>query len=408
MTVQHIGILGGGQLAQMLALAGIPLGLECTVLDPASEPPARLAAGLVRGEYDDADALLQLARRVEALTFEFENVPAEALVRLADLGLPIRPAVLALATAQDRWLEKQHFQRLGIATAPTLPVQNLSELRQAWTQLPTPGDALLKTRRLGYDGKGQVRITQTAELESAWLRLTGQGPDVHAALAATDHAAPAAGLEPSPSATPSAPNADLTRACVLEARIGFIRELAQIVVRGADGEVRAYPPVETVHRRGVLHSARPRPNHPLAVESAALASRLAASLDYVGVLALELFETSNGLLANEFAPRVHNSGHWSIEGAVCSQFENHLRAVAGLPLGDTSLRGFSACINLIGLLPPPAPLLALPGVHLHLYHKAPRPGRKLGHVTVTADTEAELDARLDAVEDCMNLEQQAG
>jgi 5-(carboxyamino)imidazole ribonucleotide synthase len=287
---------------------------------------------LLVGAYDDPELLDRLAGGAAAVTYEFENVPVEAARRVGAI-----PGAAALEAAQDRLVEKQLFRRLSIPTAP---------IDDEVTEFP----ALLKTRRLGYDGKGQ-RLVETRP---------GAGPG---------H--------------------------VLEGLVPFERELSLLAVRGRGGETRFYPLIENVHREGILRTSRvPAAGAPQA-QAEQYAERLLDELDYVGVLALELFDTGGELVANELAPRVHNTGHWTIEGAETSQFENHLRAVLGLPLGPTGARGAAAMVNLIGTVPQLEGLLELPGVHVHLYGKEPRPGRKLGHVTVLDAT----DERVRAVED---------
>lgn len=331
----------------MLALAAAPLDISCTVLDPAGDACAAVAAGHIRAAFDDAAALADLSTSCDVVTFEFENVPAEAL---AAVRSP-RPPAGALAASQDRLTEKQLFEKLGVATAPYRAVISLEELHAAVGELGAP--AVLKTRRLGYDGKGQARISHPEDVAEAW-RAIGEAP------------------------------------AILEGLVEFERELSIVAVRGADGETAFYPLTENVHRDGILRESRA----PAAVDGAGAASlaqtarRYAQSLlddlDYVGVLALELFQHGARLLANEFAPRVHNSGHWTIDAAPTSQFENHIRAVAGLPLGATEPATECVMLNLIGGAPPVDELLAVPGAHLHLYGKEPRPGRKIGHVTLTS------------------------
>jgi 5-(carboxyamino)imidazole ribonucleotide synthase len=347
-TVGTVGILGGGQLARMLALAGAPLGVRCRVLDPDADPPAAVAAALVQGAYADATALDRLAHGADVVTYEFENVPVASARHLAR-SVPVRPAPEALEVAQDRLTEKQFFASVGIETPPFAPVGSRADLEAAVARVGFP--AVLKTRRLGYDGKGQQILGGPADIAAAW-QAVGDG-----------------GL-------------------LLEAFVPFARELAVLAVRGHDGTTACWPIVETQHRDGILRRAvAPAPGLPPRLRDAAEdhARRLLDALGYVGVLALELFEIDGRLVANEMAPRVHNSGHWTIEGAETSQFENHLRAVLGLPLGPTAARGHVVMLNLIGTTPDPAAVLAVPGAHLHLYGKAPRPGRKVGHVTVRAD-----------------------
>lgn len=345
-----VGIVGGGQLGRMLALAAAPLGIECTVLDPAPDACARIVASHIRAEFDDTEALARLSSQCDVVTFEFENVPAEML---AAVTAP-KPPMAALAASQDRLTEKQLFERLGIATAAYSAVDSLEELRAAAAGLE--GSGVLKTRRLGYDGKGQARLSGPTDAERAW-RETGEAP------------------------------------AILEALVQFDRELSIVAVRAAGGETVFYPLTENVHRNGILRESRaPAPVEPgggasLAQTARRYAQSLMDELDYVGVLALELFQQGSRLLANEFAPRVHNSGHWTIDACETSQFENHIRAVAGLPLGATEPVAESVMLNLIGGAPPREQVLATPGAHLHLYGKESRPGRKIGHVTLTGTSE---------------------
>lgn len=357
-----VGVLGGGQLGRMLALAGHPLGLRFRFLDRSPEATAGQVAELHVGEYDDPAVLARFAAGLTVATWEFENVPVTAARRLADL-VPVYPPPEALEVAQDRLAEKAFFRTLGIPVAPFAPVDGRADLEAAVARLGYP--AVLKTRRLGYDGKGQAVLRAPGDLEPAWRRLGG---------------------------TP----------LVLERFVPFERELSVLAVRGRDGATACYPLVENRHRDGILRLSRaPAPGLTPALreEAEGHVRRVLQALDYVGVLAIELFQAGDRLLANEMAPRVHNSGHWTIEGAETSQFESHLRAVLGLPLGSTAARGHSAMVNLIGELPDPRAVLAIEGAHLHLYGKAPAPGRKLGHVTLRADQAERLDeplARLEA------------
>ena len=350
----RVGVLGGGQLGWMLARAGDPLGIRCRFLDPSPEAPAGRAGELVLGAYDDPAALDRFADGLALVTYEFENVPVGSARRLATRG-PVFPSPQALEIAQDRLTEKRFLESAGIAVPPWRPVGSLAELGRAVTELGYP--AVLKTRRLGYDGKGQRVMRGPGDVERAWAQL-GAAP------------------------------------LVVESYVAFDRELSILAVRGRDGATACYPLVENLHAGGILRrSLAPAPGVTPALQGRAEehVRRVLETLDYVGVLAIELFQVGDRLLANEMAPRVHNSGHWTIEGAETSQFENHLRAVAGLPLGTTGARGVSAMLNLIGALPDPAAVLAVPGAHLHLYGKEPRPGRKLGHVTLRADDRAALD-----------------
>jgi 5-(carboxyamino)imidazole ribonucleotide synthase len=352
-----IGILGGGQLGYMLALAGYPLDLHFRFLDPSPEAPVGRIAPRVTAEYTDFEALEKFAHGLALVTYEFENVPVEGVRHLA-ARLPVYPPPEALRTAQDRLSEKSLFEKLGIPTTAFARVDSPRDLAEAVGTLGLP--AVLKTRRLGYDGKGQ------------WvLRTREDAAKMHKEFPATP--------------------------LILERFVRYTRELSILAVRGRSGETAFYPLVENHHRGGILRlSLAPAPRLPAALQDQAeeAARRILEALDYVGVLAVELFESGGHLLASEIAPRVHNSGHWSIEGAVTSQFENHLRAISGLPLGATRTLGCSAMLNLIGELPEPRELLALPDAHLHVYGKALRPGRKVGHVTLRADSIEELRRRL--------------
>jgi 5-(carboxyamino)imidazole ribonucleotide synthase len=324
-----VACIGGGQLGRMLGLAGLPLGLELRFLDPAPDACARAVGELVVGAYDDPDGLERLARGADVVTYEFENVPVDAAARVGAV-----PGVAALERGQDRLHEKELFRSLGI---PTARFGSLEE---------TGRPALVKTRRLGYDGKGQRRVEEPEAI--------GVGE-------------------------------------LAEELVSFDRELSVVGVRGRDGETRFWPVGENVHRDGILRVTRaPAPNAPQR-EAEALCAALLDELGYVGVLAVELFEVDGRLLANEFAPRVHNTGHWTIDGAETSQFENHLRAILGLPLGPTGARAPSVMVNLIGTLPPVEELLALPGAHVHLYGKEPRTGRKVGHVTLVDPDEGVVE-----------------
>lgn len=357
---QHVGVLGGGQLGRMLALAGYPLGLRFRVLEPAADAPAGHLAEHMAGSYDDPATLDRFAAGLDVVTYEFENVPVVAAAHLAQ-RVPVYPPPTALSTAQDRLEEKRLFRQLGIYTPAFSPVDSRRELDDAVRELGLPG--MLKTRRLGYDGKGQALLRTPADIKTAWQAL---------------------GSQP----------------LIYEEYVPFERELSILAVRGRDGATACYPLVENHHRDGILRlSLAPAPDCPPALQALAeeYAGRVLDWLDYVGVLAIELFQVGDTLLANEMAPRVHNSGHWTIEGAVTSQFENHLRAVCGLPLGDTASRGHAAMINLIGALPDRATVLAIPGAHLHDYGKAPRAGRKLGHITLVEADHAALQAKIERI-----------
>ncbi len=358
-----LGILGGGQLARMLALAGLPLGIRCKFLDPSPDAVAGHCGELLVGAYDDPAMLARLADGVDAVTFEFENVPAAATEWLLQ-HVPVAPTPRALAVGQDRLAEKTLFAELGFAVPKFAPADSLDELRAAVAAVGQP--CIVKTRRLGYDGKGQYRLR------------AGDGDDAVAAAFTGLHQPGQGGL-------------------IVEGFVPFDRELSVLAVRGRNGEVATYPLVENVHDGGILRRSRaPAPDVPDAVQQAAerFVTRLLTHLDYVGVLAVELFLVEDRLLANEMAPRVHNSGHWTIEGSVCSQFENHLRAVLGLPLGSTAMAGggHATMRNVIGAMPTRSSLLQIAGVHLHDYGKAPRAGRKLGHVTIVGPIRDAVDS----------------
>jgi 5-(carboxyamino)imidazole ribonucleotide synthase len=357
-----VAVLGGGQLGRMLGLAGIPLDVRFRFLDPVDGAPASAVGELVVGALGDEGALIDVARGATVVTYEWEGVPADAARFLAS-GVPVRPGARSLEVAQDRLAEKDTFRLLGIGTPASSAVDSRADLDTAVDAvggLP----AVLKTRRGGYDGKGQAVLRSPADLDGAWTELGGGE----------------VGL-------------------ILESLVPFDRELSLLAVRGLDGAVACWPLVENHHEGGILRVSRaPAPSVDAALQTRAeaLATQLLEYLDHVGVLAVELFDVGGELLANEIAPRVHNSGHWTIEGALTSQFENHVRAVLGWPLGATAARGPSAMVNCIGVMPSRDAVLAVPGAHLHDYGKAPRPGRKLGHVTVIADDDTQLTERLDA------------
>ena len=346
-----VGILGGGQLARMLVLAGAPLGLRFVVLDPAADACAGQCAPLLVGGYGDEAALAAFAARIDVATFDFENVPADSARRLAAQA-PVFPSPDALAMAQDRLVEKSLFRELGIPVPAFADVASRDALDAAVAEVGLP--CILKTRRLGYDGKGQFRIRDAADLDAAWQALGDQAPRV--------------GL-------------------IVEAFVPFDQEYSVVAVRGRDGSFRAWPLTANWHVDGVLSASLAPAQVPesLTVQAQTYARALAERLDYVGVFALELFCRDGALLANEMAPRVHNSGHWTIEGAETSQFENHLRAVLGLPLGATAARGHACMLNWIGAMPDAGPVLAEAGGHWHDYGKQARDGRKVGHATLRAD-----------------------
>ncbi|HET9640480.1 MAG TPA: 5-(carboxyamino)imidazole ribonucleotide synthase [Allosphingosinicella sp.] len=342
-----IGIVGGGQLGRMLAMAAARLGYKCHIYAPDEAPPAaEVAAAFTRGAWEDEAALAAFGRRVDVATYEFENIAAAPLAALAAQA-PLHPPAAALAVAQDRLSEKNFIAHLGGAPAPFRSVDDRSGLNEALAALGVP--AVLKTRRFGYDGKGQARITRPSEADEAWQAVR------------------------------CAPS-------ILESFIAFEAEFSILLCRGQDGGIVTWPAPLNQHEGGVLRrSQAPAAGlDPQVAEAGALARQAAEALDYVGVLALEFFATPEGPVFNEMAPRVHNSGHWTIEGSVTSQFENHVRAICGLPLGATGLTGARVEMeNLIGDEAEDwAAILADPAAHLHLYGKGEaRAGRKMGHVT---------------------------
>ncbi len=343
----NIGILGAGQLGRMLALAGYPLGHRFRFLDPASDSPAGLLADHLALDYSDTSALEQFTNGLDVVTYEFENVPVEA-ARHLEKFVPVYPPSLALEKAQDRFVEKSFFQELGIPT-PKFTIDLNSSFG-----FP----AVLKTRRMGYDGKGQSIVHSQAEV---------------AAEKAVD--------------------------CILEEFVSFDRELSIIAVRNKSGETKFYPLIENHHRDGILRLSLVIGNVSAELQKQAeeYATRVMSALNYVGVLTIEFFERDGRLLANEMAPRVHNSGHWTIEGAITSQFENQVRAVCDAPLGSTNPLGVCAMVNLVGTIPDETSILKIEGAHLHLYDKVPRPKRKIGHITLVEKDVTTLNEKLDEI-----------
>jgi len=355
-----IGILGGGQLGYMLALAGYPLGLHFRFLDPSPEAPVGRIANRVTADFNDQQALEKFSHGLEVVTYEFENVPVAAAKFLAE-RVPVYPPTAALEDAQERLREKRLFRKLDIPTTEFAEIATREDLDAAVKQVGLP--AMLKTCRMGYDGKGQWLLRTAEDVEKARAELPGVP-------------------------------------LILEKFVPFTRELSILGVRGREGEIAFYPLIENHHRGGILRlSLAPGPNLTASLQQEAehAARKVLEALGYVGVLCIEFFEVGGRLLANEMAPRVHNSGHWTIEGAVTSQFENHLRAILGMPLGSTAAVGVSAMLNLIGEIPESAEVLNVSNAHLHLYGKEPRAGRKLGHVTVRADQFEKLQQRLSAL-----------
>jgi len=349
-----VGILGGGQLARMIALAGHELGFQFITLDPTMAPCAASVSQHFMHDYNDTTALKQLAELADVVTFEFENVPA-ASAELIESFTPIYPSPVALTSTQDRLVEKTLFQELDISTADFAVINSLADLQTYACDGQWP--AILKTRSEGYDGKGQVIIKSPDDIESAWHQIKG---------------APA----------------------ILEAFVPFEREISIIAARSTHGETCFYPLSENSHENGILKFSIARANDPMQSLAEDYVSRLLDRLNYVGIIALELFQTKDALLANEYAPRVHNTGHWTMEGAETCQFENHIRAILGLPLGSTALIGHAAMFNLIGKPPEITDILSISHAHLHLYDKEPRCGRKIGHINLRCDDKLMFNEQL--------------
>lgn len=356
-----LGVVGGGQLGRMLAMAALPLGIKTIFLEPTEDCCAADVGKRIAAPYDDLAALQQLAQVSDAVTFEFENVPAPALQHLATLTTAWPPQE-AFTAASDRIHEKQLLRSLGIATASFEPIDSQADLEAAVSRIGFP--AVLKTRTLGYDGKGQLRLAMPEDLDDAFARL-GSVP------------------------------------LILEGFVNFDCEVSSIGVRAKTGEMAFYPLTRNDHQQGILRRSEPLHDAKLQIEAERYLGDVMQKLRYVGVLTIEWFVDSGRLVANEMAPRVHNSGHWTIEGAECSQFENHVRAVMGLPLGPTEQRGFAAMYNILGQRPDKQALLKIPGVHWHDYNKSERPARKIGHISVTAATAALLSKRTAALEEVL-------
>jgi 5-(carboxyamino)imidazole ribonucleotide synthase len=358
-----IGIIGAGQLGRMLALAGYPLGINCTFLDHDQHSPGGLVSAIHVGELDNTNDLKSLAASVDVITYEFENISVEALKDISP-SVPVYPQITALATAQDRLKEKQLFESIGIPTADYVSVKEPADLKSVGKKLGWP--VVLKSRRLGYDGRSQQVVNSNSSLESAWNTL--------------NHV-PA----------------------IAESWVDFKRELSLIGARGANGEIAFYPLSENVHEDGILRTTvAPYEDHIMQDTAKNWLIEIMEKFDYRGVLTVEFFHTEKGLVANEMAPRVHNSGHWTIEGAETSQFENHLRAVLGLPLGDTKPRGHAAMLNFIGSMPNITNVLKIPGAHLHDYCKGPRLNRKVGHLTLLENDRESILKRLAYVKATVN------
>jgi 5-(carboxyamino)imidazole ribonucleotide synthase len=357
----RIGIIGAGQLGQMLGYAARDLDVECRFVDPSATPPAADCGEVIQKPFDDADALAKLAATCDVVTYEFENVPVQALHKIEG-KVPVYPPAAALRHAQDRLDEKRLFDQLDIPLPGYRTIDSREDIMTAVDQLGLP--LVIKTRRLGYDGTGQFIIRERNDIDDAWKALGGNS-------------------------------------LIAEQWVNFDYEVSAIGARNVDGDIVIYPLSRNVHEDGILRTSRSPVDAPeLADRAETYVRRLLGHLDYVGVLALELFVCDNDLMANEFAPRVHNSGHWTIEGAATSQFENHLRAIMNMPLGSAASIGHAGMINLIGDIPDSVRSLER-GV-LHDYGKAPRPGRKLGHITVTTETAASRDALVDIISRSVN------
>ena len=355
MTSSRVGIVGAGQLGRMLALAGYPLGIRCVFLDRSAAAPAAQVAPILTGGLEDPSQLAALAACSDVLTFDWENIAGKALAPLERLT-KVRPPRAALEIAQDRLAEKALFSKLGIPVAAHAPIDSKEQLLRATRRLGLPG--ILKTRRMGYDGKGQFFLEDAAAIDAAWAAIGDSG-------------------------------------LIYEKFQDFSREVSLVAVRSAAGKILFYPLSANRHGGGVLnYGIAPFTNLKLERAGRRCMQRVMSALEYVGVLTIEFFVVKDRLVANEMAPRVHNSGHWTIEGCVTSQFENHLRAICDLPLGSTRALGHTAMINFLGEMPDRERLLAIDGLAFHDYGKEPRPGRKLGHCTIIKQRAAERNAAL--------------
>lgn len=346
-----VGILGNGQLARMLALAGKPLGLDFTFYYPNPTGCANVLGEFIEAEFTDQQRLETFVDSVDVVTLENENIPEPALRAVPSEKL--FPPAVAVLKSQDRLLEKQFLQQLDIPLAHYYALEDERDLVEAVRQ--EAGELIIKTRRLGYDGRGQAHVETPDEASAAWRELS-QVP------------------------------------LVAEARVAFEREISLISVRSRSGEIRFYPITENTHHKGILHTSIVRCDDPMQALAEEYATRLMTGLQYVGVLGFEFFQLEDRLLANEYAPRVHNTGHWTIDGAEISQFENHLRAVLGWPLGATRAHSPSIMCNVIGSFPHKTELAVIPGAHIHDYQKETRPLRKIGHVTLCSQDPSALQA----------------
>jgi 5-(carboxyamino)imidazole ribonucleotide synthase len=355
LSASRVGIVGAGQLGRMMALAAYPLGVRCLFLDRAADTPGGQVAPIVVADLEDPEALKQLAERNQVVTFDWENISGTALAPIEALT-QVRPPRGALEVSQDRISEKALFRKLKIPVAPHAAIDSLEDLRRALKQLSAPG--ILKTRRFGYDGKGQWLIKNEREAEAAWEQVKAPG-------------------------------------LIYEKFQSFSREVSIIGARAADGACVFYPLSANTHGGGILrYSIAPYVNAALERQARTYLKRVMNALSYVGVLTIEFFVVGGKLVANEMAPRVHNSGHWTIEGCIASQFENHVRAICDLPLGSTRPVGHAAMVNFLGEMPDRERLLSIEGLSYHDYGKSPRPGRKLGHCTILQARPAERDRAL--------------
>jgi 5-(carboxyamino)imidazole ribonucleotide synthase len=355
LKLMHVGIVGAGQLGRMLALAGYPLGVRCLFLDRGADSPGAQVAPSLIGDLQDPALLAELASRSDVVTFDWENISGSALKPLEKITR-VRPPRAALEASQDRLAEKALFTRLKIPVAAHCAIDSSEDLVRAIEKIGLPG--VLKTRRLGYDGKGQYVLHAAEDLDKAWGAIGGAG-------------------------------------LIYEKFQNFSRELSLVGARSASGQTVFYPLSSNTHAGGILrYSVAPFINARLEHSARLYLKRVMNALGYIGVLTIEFFVVRGSLVANEMAPRVHNSGHWTIEGCVTSQFENHLRAVCDMPLGSTRALGHTAMINFLGLMPDRERLLAIDGLAYHDYGKTPRPGRKLGHCTILKRLPKERDKAL--------------
>jgi 5-(carboxyamino)imidazole ribonucleotide synthase len=361
LKLSRVGIVGAGQLGRMLALAGYPLGIQCVFLDRSATAPAAQVAPILTGDLEDAAQLAALAASSDVLTFDWENIAGQALAPLEKLTR-VRPPRAALEASQDRLTEKALFSKLRIPVAAHAAIDSREQLIRATRRLGVPG--VLKTRRLGYDGKGQFVLRHQDQIDQAWSAIGGSG-------------------------------------LIYEKFQEFSREVSIVGARSATGQTVVYPLSANSHGGGILHySIAPFINPKLERRAQIYLKRVMNALSYVGVLTIEFFVVKGRLVANEMAPRVHNSGHWTIEGCVTSQFENHLRAICDLPLGSTRALGHTAMVNFLGKMPDRERLLAIDGLAFHDYGKEPRPGRKLGHCTILKSRATERNS---ALQDALKL-----